>query len=465
MKNFLYAIFLSPFFSLHVSADPHIFWCIESDDLECLKVEMNLGEKWKTSTNKAGETIVSAAIRKKNIVAINSLVKHGALVTSKDVIYAMNIFFDTPKEYFEDSAQKTLDAWEESSETTSLAEQLLYALKNQVNADKFVAVTKVIDLFCSRELLSTILAITNLPNETFIKIIEKYSNLFLQDEPLSKYELKKIVQHLLITPAYAQLVLLITDAYLAQPTPPILLPAPPLNLPHDYRQMEHVTTAIMEQSRELYEQLPPKELVQHVIADTPHPTLALIADRNDRLGSFVQKSISSRRNYRMRLKNYEFWHQVYENLVYKGDFSGAFAIGMALEHSSIDKIILLKDRRLVPLVNPVDNFKNYREATKQHKNGTYLPAIMVMLRDLNSANVIGFFGKDKKTITQNALNFFIRWRAEYAPTYNFARSRKIGCTKNLKNALNDLPALDAKPSLFLWKERYKTLLLGEESSI
>jgi hypothetical protein len=456
MKHILNIIFI--FISNQIFAD--IFICLESNDLICLKSEIKIDKSWKTALNNARESVVQVAIRTKNVDGLKYLLKHGALVSQADVIYAMKSFFLVDELYFKRGEIDVWDVWIPAiEEPASLTERILYAINKNPTKEQIIALTKVIDLFSSRDELSTYLVIANTVPEFHEIMISNYKNLFLQDEILNTESLKFIVRNLISTNVSLSLLQLIVDVYWMPPKQPFAIPAPPTNMPNDIKQVENVTAAIMERSRQLYEQIPPKALVQHVISPAPHQAVDAIINHNNRLGRFIELSIINPKRGRTRLKNYLFWHNIYNRLTERGDFIGAFTVGMGLNQSTVVKALKEKDLLPTKVTEPVGNFKAYRNAIKEHKDGMYLPSIIVALRDLNSIRELLSIGV--RNSIQSILDYFKGFRAEYGATYDFATTRRLLCDENIKKALDNLPPVDAQPSLLWWRHTYDTIMFGQ----
>lgn len=449
------------FFAFHGYSDHYIFSCLEQNNITAIEQETRRGNVWKTIHNKANETVVQVAIRKQNIEALKILIEHGALVAVEDVHYYVQVFFGVDSAFFKTGYNELLDSWFNlSTQTVNKSTALLSALATAKTIEQEKDIISIMNFFVNPEEISLHLGLLTSPISKTPLIIKNFKNIFFQENTPNNLLLKTIIKNLQTGDNAHALLSFLIDLKIFETKNILHLPAPPQNTPVEYKQSENVAAALMEHSREHYQQIPNNAPFRFIIYEIPHPALLSLIEFSDRLSIFVERSITSRKKYKSKIKTYKFWHQVYNSLVIRGDFMNSFSIAVGLGHSAVQKAIRDDNLALIQIItDPTNSFKKYRDATKLHSQGSYLPSIQIMLKDLASLKEVGFFVD--RGLKPEVLPFLVRHKQEMVQTLSFARQTKFLSDDLISKAINLLPNSDIATKTLLWQRIYRTIIKGQ----
>ena len=432
--------------------------------MAALRQEIRRGNNWKTAHNKAHENVVQVAIRTKNIEALKILVDHGASVDLENVQFYLQTFFNIDSSYFKTGYNDSFDNWLDlSPQTIEYITALLSALATAQTDDQKENITSIMNFFITGEDFSTYLGFTITNNNIKQLITKNLKNIFFKDQIPGHFCLKRIIKNLLAADNAQALLLFLIDLKNDETAHVLELPAPPANIPEEYRQSEQIAAALMEYARAYYQHLPNNAPFRYIVHEIPHNNLLKLIDFSDQLSIFVERSITSRKSNKRKIKNYKFWHQVYNSLMIRGDFMNSFSVAVGLGHSAVQRAIGVK--YLTPdltITDPTNSFKKYREATKLHGQGSYLPAIQIMFKDLASLKEMGIFSGAK--LRPEILPFLVRHKQEMIDTLRFTQQTKLQCDPQLGKAINLMPTNDIATNTLLWQRIYRTIIKGQAYS-
>jgi hypothetical protein len=431
--------------SVHAYDTPAIFACLTGPNYECLNREIGRNQEWYKLKDQKNKTPLTIALSKRNIPLIIYLLDKGALTRSRDVIFAMKIFFKIPKE---DLLAKNINA---SAFDTNLSRRLILgAQASDKKVENMVKIAQVLNFFCEREAVA--LAIAELFSEKKISNVElqillyELKDLFLQDELLTNEQIKVIVSALLPLPApHLLLRMVVAMAQNSRPAHHRLLSCNLRNQP--LLMVQELSQAIIENSRLRFLKIPPSALERYVWQKDKDLQVQAAINTTNALSAFVLLSIKLCTEEEEIQRRYLFWFAVYGILTQEGDFMGAFAVASSLNAPETQRKLRSKIYKEIGLVCPDKNYKNYRDAIAKYENKFYIPALVVHLHDLDMARNYSLFRsvEDREEIDEGLLEFYVHFNAEIGRVYLKAFKQKYSYKDNLLELVENFPVILAEP--------------------
>lgn len=433
--------------AFNLYADPPIFKCIEVSDMQCVKKEIKLNpSSWNHVKNHLDETPLMMAITLNKLAIAKYLIKHGAGDSQIEVVRTFKILFKLKKQ----SSDSVIKPTDDKKNSADLVRSMMIAATNdEVDRDNtMVNLAKIIDLFADKiTIANQIRALyrEKILNQRDINIlISHYYDLFLRDEYISSQDLKQIINILLPVEINHYLILFIIDAYINSLKQQSSSATKIITAASNSIEIDDVVNAIVERTRIGYSKLPPKIYVDKIINKKNVHVLDKFITESDNLSNFVVQSILYPEKKAQQIKNYEFWHLVYQKLVKQQDLRGAFAVATGLKNSEVVNHLPKKYNRPIAMVKLDDNFKQYRALSKKLENSYHFPSIVFPLKDLSMAAEYPLFKEGsmvggKKLLDQKTLLYFAKFRAEYEAPFRYARSFVYTANQSLTRALYKLP--------------------------
>lgn len=431
MKNFwpkaLLIICLFKTTSAYAHDAPAIFACLIGPDYECLNREIGRNQEWYKLKNNKKKTPLRVALDKKNISLVTHLLDKGAKVNNNDVIHAMKILYQVPKEYF---LNKNIH---EKTAGSHLCRRLILATQNTEGKklDNMALLGQSLNLFCKREEIA--LEISDLFSQKILSdtesriLLYEIKDVFLYDKPLSAEEMRIVVIALLPLPApHLLLRFIINMSKRSHLVVPKFITCSSRNTASKVPMAEELAQAIMENSRTRFIKVPPHVLHRHILQENGESEVNTAIGATNALSTFVLLSIRICTEDDEIQRRYLFWFAVYDILTQEGDFMGAFAVASALNSSETQRKLRSKIYKEIKLLEPAKNYKNYREARAKFENKFYIPALQVNLHDLTMASNHSLLTKveDHEEIDESLLQFYALFNKEMSRAYLEAFNRK-----------------------------------------
>jgi hypothetical protein len=429
-----------------------IFKYISENNYLGIQQEIELDQRWSYKKNSKKETPLQAAIKIKDVKLINYLITFGAQVSKKDIILAMNFFFDI---YQNDLNQK----YTASSEVNSLfAESLIKAtLRTPPVEDNLQIIARILDLFCDPQDLA--LVIKSLFDDRKLEqrhihiLARSYKQLFLQDKKLDHEAIKIIVSVFIDLKVEHSILLFITEAYKLHSYMPETRPHYTTDI-STFVMGQDFTQAILNKSQSYFMLMTPAALVRYVFLENKDAHIIEAIEYLEKLTNFVSVSILVPPEIEDKEKKYIFWYSIYEKLLNEGDLSGAFAVANALASTPVQKAISAKLFTPIKLVSPEHNFSNYRNYLADFKHQFHTPVTAIHMKDLTLLKEYSLWKEGSpKHINIKTVQALIDFRSLIGNAYRKAQLRFYSPSEAMKKFFNDLPQTPQE----LWFLRFDSL--------
>jgi hypothetical protein len=391
-------------FHILAQAESALFICLKDNNLSCLKTELELDQKWQNQRDSQNRSPIMRAINLKNIEAINFFLTKGVKVRSIHVTYALKKFLGSKKRIFhqENMINQPVPA--------ILERIILGAVKQN---DAFISdVSEVLNLFGDRLVIAK--ALRDLFDSGQISLrslrffLREYKKLFLKDGPLSNHEIEKIIEVFLPKDSHHFLLKFILESFRQKQVDRFRLrKISSIDSTKDLKKI--MAFSIMEETRQNFSELHPSVFIRHAMVAKQAVLEKVIVD-NENLIRFISKDIENAMSFKIKMRNYKFWLNVFDTVKRYGDFHSAFTIGTALSQSQIEKLIGKRFYKEIDLLKMDYNLKNYRDLLGLYCEKFHIPSYMVIIKDLVAFSEGGMFEcrNNSEILKQSSIVFLKR---------------------------------------------------------
>jgi hypothetical protein len=434
-----------------------LFSCLELRNYTCLKNELDLDQKWSTRLNEHQQTPLLYAIEARDPGLLRFLVRRGAQVEREHLSLALKHFFN------QDSAIRERPAEEFAGDLTKVERMLLAAARDNKD-DLQIKLSKIIGLFAGKEEIAHSiknLFVNNLIDERKTNIyLREFDNLFLQDKVLNLDELFEVIDILSPLGVEKFILLLICEAYKLS------------NSKHSFADTisvedsigagaieKNLAYAIIEKSRRLFLSLPPEQLLNEIKNPDKSVVLKNAIEESTKLTKFIEMTIKYPEQGLSVDRNYRTWLRVHGMIVDQGDFMSAFAVGTALNQSSIQRLVDEKIYEEIQLLNPESSFKNYRIQLSLFDRKFSIPSLMIIMKDVIHVNELDPLtdAEPFEILNNNALKYYTKLRKSLSIPYRLAKKRSYQAAPNFQELINNLDFKEGDFATKEWKHAYRML--------